>query len=354
MNIPPFSITMNSICTSFIDNFTTKFNSTSDAGLCTSDKIIRQDMTLYIGRDFTGPTCTINATQTIDTTSTNLCMDINKRLVNTPSTVKQKLIKETLDQIIGTLSIGITQNVAFINALRSKMTNILMNVSDNIQANCSQNIFVGQDQKIYLLGKVECENSTLDFTQKAIVKQYMKCMVQPVLDVLLEDPELKSLYELNPNRDCEFVREPFEGCNGSVRKFKIKILSKSKGSGTCKYNQTLSTPIIEEEKCEIQTCKVSEWSDWSECLNNTQSRNRYILSGGVDCSSLVEERVCETPVVYRELSTGSKTIKQQKSLQPSPFYNMFIYGPSILPSTQRYTLYLFIGLLIIACIYSLM
>jgi hypothetical protein len=46
-------------------------------------------------------------------------------------------------------------------------------------------------------------------------------------------------------------------------------------------------------------CVVSDWSDWSECVEGVQTRTRTVITpasgGGIECPELSESRDCENP-----------------------------------------------------------
>jgi len=61
-------------------------------------------------------------------------------------------------------------------------------------------------------------------------------------------------------------------------------------------------PLLIEirECCQPVNCVVSQWSEWSNCVNGIQTRTRTVVTpascGGTACPALVETRSCCTPV----------------------------------------------------------
>ena len=244
-----------------------------------------------------------------------------------------------------------------------------MNIDATIQANCSSGIYVSQKKKIYFLGKVQkikqpdgtikeiypvnCQGSTLEFTQEAIVKQFVKCIVTPAFDVLQNDPELKAAYDINPNQDCYYEEVLLKPCDGYMRTFSIKVVTPQKGNGTCPY---VNGDII-QKPCNKSNCKVTDWEDWSPCINNKQTRTRKVLTPGNDCPNFIEERACIISSIPADLSL--RGIEEKKLTSPSEQIveinssNWFVFGFDKMPETQKKILYAFLLLLLIVFLYAL-
>jgi hypothetical protein len=371
MSVTSFQDTLDKVSNDFIDKFVIRFNSSPKGGLCTQDKIVKQSMTLYIGSGVDLSDCEIETNQVIDMSNSKdpICLDINSRLINMNTNDKEKMINDILNEIIPTLDTKIRQNTIFINLLRQKFLFLLMNLDANIQANCSSAVYIGQDQKIYFLGEIKkipqpdgsikeiypitCEDSKFEFTQKAIVSQFTKCIVAPALDVLKNDPELKAAYDINPNQDCYYEEVLYRPCNGSVRTYTVKIVTPSKGTGQClvKNGDVITKP------CKTTDCKVSDWSQWSPCANNKQTKTRQVITPGEDCPKFIEERGCIISSIPADLSLRKIQVKSftppDEQIVEVNSSNWFVYGFDKMPEQQKKVLYGFLLLLLIALIYAL-
>ncbi len=75
--------------------------------------------------------------------------------------------------------------------------------------------------------------------------------------------------------------------NGTATRYR-HIITPARENGTCQ-------PLIETRPCPI-SCQVSSWSTWTPCINKTQSRYRNItrqpINGGTECPILTENRTC--------------------------------------------------------------
>jgi hypothetical protein len=85
---------------------------------------------------------------------------------------------------------------------------------------------------------------------------------------------------------------------------------------TAAQNGGVECPELEEtrECCLPINCVVSEWSEWSECDGTSQTRTRTVITaascGGIECPSLEETRECCLPVdcVVSEWSVWSECV----------------------------------------------
>jgi len=369
-----------------IDTFVDKFN--KGPGNCSSDKIIRQRSTVFIGPDFDGATCSVEINQSIDLTSKKICLDINKILADLGGDLETKrtLIEDVVNDTFKYYNNPIVyKKTLFIEKLKDLIFDRLMNIDMTINAGCSQKVYVGQDQNIYLLGKILCENSKFEFTQSAIVKAYMRCITEPFMDDLVNQPELKRLFNINEsiNRDCIINKILVQGCNSTPgkpgqRKFKIDILIPQAGNGSCEYQQN---QIISEE-CSTKLCETSDWDEWSPCVEEvqftsdsetsfptpsglrsgvgTQFRKRTlkkdsdgkVIGGGENCPSFEEKRICYIPKLTR------KNINQKLEIPPPKFatkkgYEWLLYGPEYMTESQKTILKVVVSVIICLWIYVL-
>ena len=370
MSVTSFKDTLDKVSNDFIDKYVTKFNSSPKGGMCPKDIRVSQDIEIYIDEGVDLGDCEISTDQVINVSDEgSICEDINSRLMNMETNAKKNMINEILDEIIPTLPIKIKQNTVFIKLLREKVLYLLMNIDATIQANCSSAIYLGQDKKIYFLGKVQkikqpdgtikeiypvtCKDSKFEFSQKAIVKQFTKCIVTPAFDVLQNDPELKAAYDINPNQDCYYEEVLLKPCDGYMRTFSIKVVTPQKGNGTCPY---VNGDII-QKPCNKSNCKVTDWEDWSPCINNKQTRTRKVLTPGNDCPNFIEERACIISSIPADLSL--RGIEEKKLTSPSEQIveinssNWFVFGFDKMPETQKKILYAFLLLLLIVFLYAL-
>jgi predicted Zn-ribbon and HTH transcriptional regulator len=370
MSVMSFKDTLDKVSNDFIDKYVTKFNSSSKGGMCSEATRIKQGINVVIeeGADLGDCEIEINQNMTLSDQD-SICADINSRLMNMETNAKRNMINEILDEIIPTLPIKIKQNTVFIKLLREKVLYLLMNIDATIQANCSSAVYLDQNKNIYFLGKIQkikqpdgtikeiypitCKDSKFEFSQKAIVKQFSKCIVTPAFEVLQNDPELKAAYDINPNQDCYYEEVLFKPCNGSTRMFKIKVVNPPTGTGTCPY---VNGDII-QKPCKTSTCKVTDWEDWSPCINNKQTRTRKVLTPGDDCPNFIEERACIISTIPADLSL--RGIKVKELVSPSEQIveinssNWFVFGFDKMPETQKKILYTFLLLLLIVFLYAL-
>ncbi len=63
------------------------------------------------------------------------------------------------------------------------------------------------------------------------------------------------------------------------------------------YNGVPCPPLNETRPCPVD-CQVTSWSQWTECVNGTQTRvrsiSRFAMNNGRECPSLSETRICPT------------------------------------------------------------
>ncbi len=140
----------------------------------------------------------------------------------------------------------------------------------------------------------------------------------PSIDCTLgEWKEWSSCYELDPN----------DKSKGFERQRTRDFVQKEKYGGMCDFEDS---DLIQKEKCSPIDCKLSDWSDWSDCFidsNNiwVKSRSREILNddenGGKACSSntsdYYEVKSCtkgEISNVYNKKCTEDLLQKSQDDL----------------------------------------
>jgi hypothetical protein len=355
---------MKCIINSVVETFVNKFN--RGPGNCSSDKIITQRSAVYIGPDVDMSTCEVSIGQTIDLTSKKICLDINSILANLSGQEKANLIEDVLEDTFKYYNNPVVSGKKlFIEKCKDLLFDRLMNIDMSINAGCSQKITVTQDQNIYFLGTVLCDNSKFDFTQSAIVKGYMRCITEPFMDDLIKNIELKRLFNITQqiNKDCVTNKVLVQGCNGKERKFKMDILIPSQGTGKCDYMQNQ----IITESCENKDCELSDWSDWSPCVEEvpesgigTQFRTRKlkknsegkVIGGGNNCGDFNEKRICYIPKKSRNNSI------QNVEIPPPIFptkkgYEWLLYGPSYLNDKQKLLMKIIIAVLVCLWFYIL-
>lgn len=351
---------MTNLTNDLIDILTTNFNNSSN-GQCSSNKIITQAQNLYIGKDFkdvgkinypNDPTkwCEIDLSQKIDLSGQNVCVDINAKLLSMTEIDKSNLINKSLDTLFIRAPLNIRNNLLFVNAAKQKIIETVLSVSANVEGKCSQNIYIDQNQNIYLLGDIQCQNSKLEFSQTALVKQFMKCIVQPSFDSIIGDTYLEKLFNMNPNKDCIYEKVLSQSCDGNNKKYTIKMIQNKSGGGTCEYTdgQNITEP------CGKRDCQVSGWSNWSECLEGKQTRNRKIIQPGEGCPDIFEETQDCTENIRQanlRLRTQDTIIGKENNINRE--YDWFVLGPKSLENKQKYVLYSFLIFLTICYIYSL-
>lgn len=344
-----FKTTLKCMFDSFNEMFAHDFS--GGPGDCSQDKIVKQSAKLLVGPEADLSDCNIDLSQQIDLSSKKICANINETLAKFEGEDKYNFIKELLDKVILTQPQNIKNKTNFIKRFRQLMIDSLMGVQGGVNSKCSQTISISQDQNIYFLGNVKCKGSTFKFTQEAIVNAYMSCITGPILDNMVNDSLLKKYFIENQNADCIYDFELLEPCNNNKRKLKVNILSPSKGSGKCQYTQN---QIIQDD-CTTNSCKVSEWSEWSPCLiNEIHHRTRRITLQGKDCPPLYEEEEC----VYedkRERTNSNPQPVKRKNLksQMTSFYRVFADGPSALDSKQKAIFYAFLIFFFIVLFYAI-
>jgi hypothetical protein len=323
--------------------------------------------------DMQNPPSTLNENSIQLTTSdlnslktyySNKANELLKKSLATEKTPQQIAIESIISKAFEKLPSDIKNKTQFINACKEAFAQAMLESSSTINATCSQEITVSQNQNIYLLGKIRCEGGSFDISQDAIVKNYIKCIVEPSIDEIKKNPLLKVLYNIQDNvsSDCIYDKLLIEGCSDQTkkRKYKIRVLSPAKLGGKCviKNANNQEIPIVDnqeiEEDCFINSCSASEWSRWSMCSDDGfQQRTRTIVSPGINCPTLIEKRVCKEEVRERLnqdqlIPIRKRTITPQKNNQ-----NWFIFGFSNMPTIQKIIFYGFLLFLIISWLYSL-
>ena len=316
---------LNDLQTTFVKTFN------DGPGDCAADRTVKQNMTIFVGPDADLGECQINVGQKIDLKAKKVCLDINKAIMNLQGNEKEKLLNQVLDNTFRLQSDYIQNRPDFIKMCKTIIINKLMSIEASIDSKCSQTIYVGQDQNVYLIGDIKCKNSVFSFSQDAVVKAYMSCITSPFLDDLMEDLNLKKLYEEPTDADCIYDQSVIQPCNGTTRKYRITILKDKKGNGKCEFvnNQIIS------ENCSSSKCKVSEWSAWSICAGGKQERIRKVITPGDDCPNFKETRPCTQQLRDR------LNAEQQFKSRPPPIlgvkhgYEWLFYGPAYFTPKQK-------------------
>lgn len=348
-NSSKFNNTMLCLIDSFNTTFATDFSTVSN---CSSDKLIKQSFKLVVGPEADLSDCSIKVGQSIDLTSSKICGDINQTLANfTDSTDKKNFIVTIIDKVISKQPKYIQDKTEFINRFKKLMIENLMNVSGGVNGKCSQTISISQDQNVYFLGNIKCKGTEFKFSQEAIVNAYISCITGPVLDNLQKDQLLIKYYNQSPDADCIFDYQLVEACDGDERKVKVNILIPKRGKGKCEYsnNQVIT------QKCKNNNCEVSDWGEWSPCLQDeTQYRSRRIVLQGKDCPVLFQQRECKYEDV-RERPNANPSVPKRKNISKTSvnFYQVFTDGPSILIGKDKIIFYSFFIFFFIVLIYAI-
>lgn len=283
-----YSNVMTCFFNSFMNNFSDIFN--AGPGSCPQTNLISQSMNLRIlpGTDMSN--CKINLDQLINLSGKSTCVNLNSLLTNMNETDKKYVIQATIQRSINTLPIVIQNNTSFINKLVSVVLDVLTTpVNENLHLYCSNVIQLTQSQDIILGGSGSfCNNSTFDFSQKAIVSNYINCLLTPFTDLIQNNKELQQSFLSSPNQDCVYDYKVIRPCDGQTRDIQYYIIYPSKGNGTCPVTNSQKQTV----NCSESKCQVSEWSTWSDCVNGSQTRSRKMISPGNDCPSFIETRIC--------------------------------------------------------------
>jgi hypothetical protein len=388
-NSTDFKDAVKCILKSLQDNFVKKFN--DGPGSCSSDKIVKQNMNVFIGPDADLGECDVKLGQTIDMTSKKVCLDINKAIMSLEGTEKLNFLQLVLDDVFNAQSKYVKDRPMFVKKAKEFLLNKLMTIDSSANTKCSQSINISQDQNIYLLGEIKCKNSTFEFTQEAIVKAYMSCITGPFLDDMANDYNLKRLFEAKLDDNCIWVKKLVQPCDGSIRKFRLEILRPAIGNGVCEFrDDEYTTTQVRElartngiknpenmemeelcnalnlgikritdtevrclktnptvmkinqndiitENCKIPTCQVSEWSEWSSCdSGGEQTRERKIIKPGEDCPYFTEKRDCKKEIRKRKNSNQKiEELSDDPIVTNYKGYEWLYYGPGVMNEKQK-------------------
>jgi len=344
-----FKATLSCMIDSFNETFAKDFS--GGPGDCSQDKVVKQSAKLVVGPDADLTDCKIELDQKIDLSSQKICGNINETLAGFEGEAKSTFINSLLDKVISRQPKNIKDKTQFISRFKTLMVDNLMAVQGGVNSKCSQTISISQDQNIYFLGNISCKGSTFKFSQEAIVNAYMSCITAPVLDVISNDTLLKRYFTEKQNADCIYDFELLEPCNNNKRKLKVNILSPAKGTGKCTYT---NNQIIQED-CTTNSCKVSEWSEWSPCLvDEKHHRTRRITLQGKDCPPLYQEEDCFYEEERDRPNANPLPVKRKNlSSRQSGFYRFFSEGPSVLEFKQKILFYAFIIFFFIVLFYTI-
>jgi len=399
------------ILKSLQDTFVKKFN--EGPGNCSSDKIVKQNMSVFIGPDADLGECDVTLGQTIDMSAKRVCLDINKVLLSLQGEEKVQLLRLILDEVFNQQSKYVKDRPLFVQKAKEYLLNKLMTVEASANTKCSQSISVSQDQNIYLLGEIKCKDSKFEFSQSAIVKAYMSCITGPFLDDMANDYGLKRLFDAKLDNNCLWVKKLVQPCDGEIRKFRIEIIRPAIGSGVCEFRDdeyTLSevrelarrngiknpenletdelcdalnlgikrvtdkdvrciktNPTVMKinqndiitESCKIPDCQVSDWSEWSSCLVEPgqlgeQTRERKVIKPGEDCPNVTEKRDCTTTLRKRK-NSDQVIPKEGDNIVVNNYkgYEWLYYGPGVMTDRQKLIAKVVIGLAILLWIYAM-
>jgi hypothetical protein len=243
---------------------------------------------------------------------------------------KINLITQSLNSLFLRAPLSIRNNANFVKVCTQKIIETVLASTAKVEGKCAQNIYLDQNSNVYLLGNIECQNSKLEFSQTALVKQFMKCIVQPSFDSIIGDTYLEKLFNMNPNKDCIYEKVLSQSCDGSNKKYTIKMIQNKSGGGTCEYTDRQ----IITEPCGKTDCQVSGWSNWSECLEGKQTRNRKIIQPGEGCPDIFEEtqdcteNVRQANLRLRTQDTILSEVDKQNNVNRE--YDWYVLGPKSL------------------------
>lgn len=286
-----------------------------DGSYCSGTNIEGNKGSGYQGRTYTSQTssivilpgaqiknCTfdINISTTVDKGS--LCYNINKRLQNMSESEKLKIINKVIINLESNSEFmnKLSNKKRFFNLLKDLLTNNLVISSGEAYNKCSQEVTVQKTQQLTLGGKVNCFNSTFKLDNNLVLKSFLYCLVLPSFDNVKKNVLLKNYFVQGDNSDCIYYKKIVEPCNTSTkkRKYEINILQPQIGTGICNY----SNGQVITDDCEVPTCKVGPWSEWSDCklIDATTStlgkktRIREYITRGQGCEGIItkEEIIC--------------------------------------------------------------
>jgi hypothetical protein len=331
---------MNCFCEAFVTRFVSLFN--TGPGQCSSDNYISQSFFLDNRGDLSD--CKVKISQYIDYSGKQTCANINEILNRFQGVDRERVITQSVNEALTTLPDSVRRNTGFIGILRMMMIDQLSVPQTLSDSSCSQTIQLTQDQRVLITDKVICHNSLFDFSQSAIVENYIRCLVEPYLENLKTNLRLRVLYQNIPsNNDCIYDWDVVEPCNGTTRKVKYSIIKPATGNGKCAVKEG----DMGDLPCTIAECEVADWEPWSDCINGKQTRKRVVLNTGQNCPSLSETRFCQSATPFPVSSVVQKRIKEAVESAPVPF--QWLKGPSYWTSREYYILgvivFLFLGAL---------
>jgi hypothetical protein len=344
---------INCLIQDLTDNFVKEFNKAGGPGDCRADRVIRQSMLVYVGKNADLSQCSIDINQKIDLKDKKVCVNINESLAAFQGPARRKFLTKIIDELLNKPNKYLSERPTFVKAIKETLLQQLMNIPTGVETSCSQSIYVTQDMRVFFLGVIKCEacknggkcknkkcpdGSTcggFTFTQDAIVSAYASCITAPVLDSLSTDFFLKKLYEEDPNANCSYDLVPDSVCDPSTnqQRYKVKMITPVKGKGKC----DVSDGQIKLDKCDLAKCTVTEWSNWSRCTDSGfQQRTRSIKTPGSKCPNFVETRACNPQQDWiRKRKVPPMPTPQIELDGKSGGYEWLVYGPTTMTKEQQ-------------------
>ncbi len=278
---------------------------------CTQNTLVTQTMNVTLENVNTsksvppvGYPCTWEFNQNIDLSGKKICLDINKKLAELEGEKRQQIVNNAINSSINNFTQTVKTKTNFINLLKTltseklmdtdppNMTSLNTSVWKKSVAGCSQNTNVTQTQNVKISGEIICgPNGKIEISQEAIIRSYMRCIVEPFIDELLSNPVLRTAFNYSPNANCIYDIVPISPCENNSLRAKATIISPSRGSGTCPYGEG----EIITQPCTLDQCTVGPWKKVSLCENGKEKYVRKIINGGINCPETIKFENCTIP-----------------------------------------------------------
>lgn len=273
----------------------------TDDKFCKTNTLISSTTNVNNNAILIGCVLNINIGQKIQP-SESICMNINERLKYMNNDERNQLFDKAINKLkIKLLNESkLVNKTRFINLLSTLLKNNINTTPSNSTTSCSQDIKITKTQTINLEGIIRCNNGVFNFNNRAFVNPYMKCVVEPIWTNLENNNELRNLYNKGDNSNCIYSETQITACDKTKNKYNVKIdiIEPQIGIGSCDY---FNGQIVEKD-CTIPECEVSAWSNWSDCIPDTnnprkglQKRIRKYIKTGEGCqeNNMIETKECE-------------------------------------------------------------